>query len=416
MFGLSRKKLPPPPTDRSRPAGLDVSASRAVAATLVAGQPRPVLLGGEVADLPLVLALDRRPPAVGWDGFRLLRRRPHHTASGFLALLGQGRTWPNGRTPATPESALAAAFDAIRGPLALDTDAAVLALPAYLTPAQADAAVRLAVAARLPLVGSVAAPLALAARHAALLASDRPLALDTDADGGRADGVVPFRPPASGGPAWAVIIDADEFALSAAAVAVEPGGVAQLGSGFWPRLSLKGWADRLIDSLADRCVRQCRRDPRDSADAEQAVFEQLPALLDALHAGRTATVSVRADRWYQDLHPTPDEAAGWCDGLARQAADAVAELARGTDRPFPPRAVWLTHAAARLPGLAAALHAGFPERTPVLGLNPWAVCDAAAALAPRWQAGELPRAYLEAVLPTSWRAAGVSRPVQPQTG
>ena len=88
----------------------------------------------------------------------------------------------------------------------------------------------------------------------------------------------------------------------------------------------------------------------------------------------------------------------------------MAELARGVDRPFPPRAVWLTHAAARLPGLIPALQAAFPDRVPVLGLNPWAVCDAAAALAPRWRAGELPRAYLDAVLPaTIGRAAGVSR-------
>ena len=222
--------------------------------------------------------------------------------------------------------------------------------------------------------------------------------------------MVPFRPPAGGGPAWAVVVDCDEFALSAAAVAVEPGGAVLAGHGHWPRLSLKAWTDRLIDALSDRCVRLCRRDPRDAADAEQAVFEQLPGLLDVLHAGRPATISVRADRWYQDLHPTPDEVAGWCDALARSAADAVAELARGTDRPFPPRAVWLTHAAARLPGLAAALQAAVPDRVPVLGLNPWAVCDAAAALAPRWRAGELPRAYLDAVVPaTAGRAGGVSR-------
>ena len=128
--------------------------------------------------------------------------------------------------------------------------------------------------------------------------------------------MVPFRPPSAGGPSWVVVVDADEYALSAAAVAVEPGGVAVAGGGFWPRLSLKGWADRLLDALSDRCVRQCRRDPRDSADAEQAVFEQLPAVLDQWHAGRPAAVAVRADRWYQDLHPTPDDAAGWCDALA----------------------------------------------------------------------------------------------------
>jgi hypothetical protein len=416
MFGR-RNRATLSPTDRSKPAGLDVTASRAVAATVVAGQPRPVALAGDAAELPLVLALDRRPPAVGWAGHALLRRRPHLAAASFLPMLGQPREWPNGRGRVTPEAAVTAAFEAVRSPLAVETDAVVLALPAYLTAAQATAAVGLAAAARLPLAGAVSAPLALAARHADLLAGDTPLALTAaDPDGGRADGVVPFRPPAGDGPGWAVVVDCDEFALSAAAVAVVPEGAVQLAHGFWPRASLKAWTDRLIDALSDRCVRLCRRDPRDSADAEQAVFEQLPGLLDHLHAGRPTTISVRADRWYQDLHPTPDEAAGWCDALARQAADAVTELARGTDRPFPPRAVWLTHAAARLPGLAAALHAGLPERTPVLGLHPWAVSAAAASLAPHWQAGELPRAYLDVVIPESRRAAGVSRPVQPQSG
>ncbi len=407
LFGFGgRKPAPPPPVDRSKPVGLDVTASRAVAAAVIAGQPRPVPLGGEVADLPLVLALDRRPATVGWDGFRLLRRRPHQTASGFLPLVGQGRAWGT----VTADAALALSFDAVRKPLAAETDAAVLALPGYLTAGPAAAVVDLAVAARLPLAGAVAAPLALVARHAHLLTTDTAVPMALEAGGGRADGVVPFRPPTAGGPSWVLVVDADEYALSAAAVAVEPGGVAVAGGGCWPRLSLKAWTDRLLDALSDRCVRQCRRDPRDSADAEQAVFEQLPAVLDLWHAGRPAAVAVRADRWYQDLHPTPDDAAGWCDALARPAADAVAELARGIDRPFPPRAVWLTHAAARLPGLIPAIQAAFPDRVPVLGLNPWAVCDAAAALAPRWRAGELPRAYLDAVLPTTaGRAAGVSR-------
>ncbi len=401
MFGFGTKKQHLPPVDRSKPVGLDVSASRAVAAAVVAGQPRPLWLAGEVADLPLVIALDRRPPVAGWDGYHLLRRRPHQAVVGFLPFIGQPREWAAGRAKATPESALALVFDRLRGPLAAETDTVVLALPAYLSAGQAGAVVKQTVASKLPLAGAVAGPLALAARHAALLVSDNPLSLSTDADGGRADGVVPFRPPVSGGPAWAVVVDADEYAISAAAVAIDPVGAVLAACGHWPRLSLKVWTDRLIDALSDRCVRQCRRDPRDSAEAEQAVFEQLPGLLDQLHAGRPSTVVVRADRWYQDLHPTPDEAAAWCESLARPTADAVAELARGTDRPFPPRAVWLSHAAARLPGLATALRTVFPERVPVLGLNPWAVCDAAAALASRWLAGELPRAYLDAVVPAT---------------
>ena len=65
----------------------------------------------------------------------------------------------------------------------------------------------------------------------------------------------------------------------------------------------------------------------------------------------------------------------------------------------PPRAVWLTHEAGRLPGLAKALHTHTPERTVVEVLPATAIAKAAAALVPRWLAAELPRAHLDTVIP-----------------
>src|SRR5438874_12802186 len=64
-----------------------------------------------------------------------------------------------------------------------------------------------------------------------------------------------------------------------------------------------------------------------------------------------------------------------------------------------PRAVWLTHAAGLLPGLVRAVHANTPEGTAVELLPPNAVASAAAALVPRWLAGDLPRAELDSVVP-----------------
>ena len=53
-----------------------------------------------------------------------------------------------------------------------------------------------------------------------------------------------------------------------------------ISSAFWPRFSLKAWKDRLLDAVDGVDLRLCRRDPRDSADAEQALFEQIDDCLD----------------------------------------------------------------------------------------------------------------------------------------
>ena len=53
-----------------------------------------------------------------------------------------------------------------------------------------------------------------------------------------------------------------------------------VGTAVWPRLAVKAWKDKLLDAVSDRCVRLCRRDPRDSAEAEQSLFEQLDDSLD----------------------------------------------------------------------------------------------------------------------------------------
>ncbi|MFO0851950.1 MAG: hypothetical protein U0871_25795 [Gemmataceae bacterium] len=398
MFGFGAKKTPAPPGgDRSKLVGLDLDRVPRLAAAVVAGRPRPVPLAGDADDLPLVLALDRRPPAVGTPGVQLVRKRPHLTCSTFLPLLGQPRQWQAGRLTVTPEDALTAAFEAIRGPLAAETENVGLALPAYLSAAQAKAVNKLAAAAKLPVRGSVTTLLAVAAhRAAAVLAESAPP--PTEADGSRPDWVVKMRTPATG-PASVVVVDVDEFALSAAVVGVDPGEVKQLTAASWPRASAKAWADRLIDTLADRCVRLCRRDPRDSADAEQTLYEQLGPALDRVRAGLPVTLTVRGNHWYQDLVLQPEDVDVFCAPLAQVGAEGLEHLLRGANLPVPPRAVWLTHTAARLPGLLRELRLTTPEQTEVIPLPPTAVAEAAAALVPRWMTGLLPRTHLDGAIP-----------------
>jgi hypothetical protein len=385
----SRKSAPV--HEKPRAIGVDVTASRARAVAVAGGKVRPVVLDDPAEDLAFVVAGDRKPPAVGRAGVGLVRRLPHAAWSNFLPFLGQPREWRSGRIALTPEAALELCFTKVRVPVVAECEAVGLTLPYYLTPAQVAKAVAVAGRARLPLKGTAAAPLAVVADRAVAVLEGR-AAGDPPSD----DWVVPLR-PAAGGPGAVVVIDVDEFALSAAVVVLERDAAKMAGSACWPRLGAKAWADRLIDAVSDRCVRLCRRDPRDSADAEQALFEQLDAALDKARAGQRVNLTVRTDHWFQDVALLPEEFDAYCSTPARSAAEGVRELA--AEHPAPPRAVWLTHAAGRLPGLVRAVNEHTFGSTTVDVLPPDAAARAAVALVPRWLAGDLPRQHLDSVIP-----------------
>jgi hypothetical protein len=236
-------------------------------------------------------------------------------------------------------------------------------------------------------------PLALVADRACFLLVGKPVAPEVTPEW-----VVPIRPNA-GGPGTVAVVDADEYAVSATIVAVDRDRVRLLALGCWPRFAVKLWKDRLLDAVSDRCVRLCRRDPRDSAEAEQALFEQLDGALDRVRAGQRVNLTVRTDHWFQDVVQQPEEFEAHCANLARGAGESLRELIENAGLAVPPFAVWLTHDAGRLPGLARAVHQNTPEGTAVEVLSLNAVAEAAAALAPRWLAAELPRAHLDATIP-----------------
>lgn len=389
----SRK--PAPVHDRARAVGLDLTASR-IRAEAFGGKPRSLVLDEPDEELALFVSGERRSPEVGRAAFGLCRRNPHLICSNFLTALGQSREWRIGRHILLAEAALGLAFDKIRKPVTAETDAIALALPVYLGPAQVTRVGATAGRSKLPLKGTAVGALALAADRAGALLAGKPAAPDAS----RTDWVVPLR-PAGGGPGAVVVIDADEFAVSAALVSVEADRVKLVGSGAWPRLAVKAWKDRLLDAVSDRCVRLCRRDPRDSADAEQSLYEQLDEALDRARAGQRISLTVRTAHWFQDVLQQPEEFEAHCAALARLAGDSIRDFTNGIGLVEPPRAVWLTDTAGRLPGLVRAVHANTPEGTAVEVLPPDAVGRAAGALVPRWLAGELPRTHLDSMIPLS---------------
>src|SRR5207247_750719 len=92
-----------------------------------------------------------------------------------------------------------------------------------------------------------------------------------------------------------------------------------------PQLGWHAWQERLLDALADCCILQSRRDPRDSGAAEQGLYEQLGLLLDAHAQNRLAQLSIQAKNWFQNLVVPPEETAAFCRPLV---GAALRELSR----------------------------------------------------------------------------------------
>ena len=87
----------------------------------------------------------------------------------------------------------------------------------------------------------------------------------------------------------AIVADADDHALTWTVLAGGGEQIRVLANLTQPAAGIRIWLDRLLDAVSDRCIRLCRRDPRDSAAGEQGVYEQLDAALDHLAPG---------NRWY----------------------------------------------------------------------------------------------------------------------
>ena len=375
MFGLGKPAKTPPPAERFRLVGLDLNATRGRAVAIGKGHLRPLLLDDPNEELPLFVTLDRRGPDLGHAGLAVCRKTPHSVCSNFLPLLGTPHEWRGDRQSQSPESALTVILERLRRPITAETDAAGVVLPSYLTIQQVRTVLELSAGAKLPLRGSATAPLAVVAHRASSV------------------GVGP-----RGLESAVLVIDADEFALTAALVTVGTHEVRVHSTATTPKASLKLWKDRLVDGLADRCVRVCRRDPRDSADAEQDLFLQLDDVLERARVGQPHTITIRSQRWYQDLTVGPDDLEAICAPVNRVAIDALKQFLMSAALDVPPRAVWLTHTAGRLPGLAAKIYKHSPEQTQVCLLPANAGAEAAAALVPRWLTGTLPRIHLDTVI------------------
>lgn len=314
--------------------GLDLDATRARAVCGPAAQPPvPLRLCEPHAELPLAIGLEARQPQLGRAPLTLCRRLPDSVCTDFLPHLGSQRIWKGGRHRLDAARATGIIFEQLARSLG-KSQGITVAVPAYLAEEQVALLFHLAEKARWRLLGAVAAPLA-----AALAARD----------------YLPW----SG---VALVLDVDGHALTWSAVSVAGDHARVLLSRPLPNLGRHAWMTRLLDGVAHRCVRLSRRDPRESAEAEQYLHDQLRDVLTAPGPADHATELVlQTAQWYQRLTFSAMDFAGFTAPLCRQVIAAMEALRSETAGQGPVGAVVLTAAAARLPGLLAAVDAVLEE-------------------------------------------------------
>jgi hypothetical protein len=359
--------------------GLDLNSSRVRAMCGVANLSRPVLLDDGERDLPLAVSLERRRAEAGRAGVQLCRQLPHLACLDFLAHLGTPREWKAGRHRLDAGRALTLVLEKLH-PFCAGVQGVALTLPAYLTRTQAGLLATLLAKVRIPLLGSVTAPLA-----AVWTAHQQE----------------PWR-------GLAVVLDADDHALTCTAVAAdESGGSRQarvLVEQVMPALGVRAWKERLLDGIADRCIRQSRRDPRDSAVAEQALYDQLDEACAACRQGQTLEFGIQAEHWYQNLRLPPQEFVTFCAPLVRRTLEVIHRVLEAVQAEEPPAVILVSAAASRLPGLTAMLCEQTGEGTAVTVLSADAAAKAAHELAGRWQSGALPSGHVDVAVPLGRRS------------
>lgn len=358
---------------------------------------RQIPLQPPAEEMPLCMALHQRHLLYGQAAKALVRTMPHAICDNFLPLLGHSQQWRFGRHCLTAESALEAVLMHLRPVWEVQAAPLTVAVPAYLSSEQVQRLAALFRRAGCPLRAVLLAPLGVAAAFVPAfyshLSSPTQNSLQT---------LVQYQPalelPQT--PIAVGIVDVDAFALSAALVGIANDTACLLAFSAWPRLGLSAWYNRVLDAVADQCIRMCRRDPRDWPEAEQGLFEQIPYALEQCHVGQTIRWLVRTDEWYQELHMVPEELEGYCASLAQTAEQAIRQLMQSMNHSVPLRALWMTSRASRLPGLNRQLQWNKSTATRLETLSPSAIAQAAATLTAHWPPTAQPM-YLDGTISLS---------------
>lgn len=384
--------------DPTRTIGVELNASIIRSACWGPEGLRQIPLQPPAEEMPLCVALHQRHLLYGQAAQAVARTMPHAICDNFLPSLGHSQQWRFGRHCLTAESALETILLHLRPVWESQAAPLAVAVPAYLSAGQVQGLARLFRRMDCTLRAVLLAPLGVAAAFAPALYSHLPSPTQNTSKT-----LVQTNQPARDlrqAPITVGIVDVDAFALSAAVVGLTPDTARLLAFSAWPRLGLSVWYNRVLDAVADHCIRLCRRDPRDWPEAEQGLFEQLPYALEQCYAGQTIRWLVRTDEWYQELHMVPEELEGYCASLAQTAEQVIRQLTQDATNSGPLRALWMTSRASRLPGLNRQLQWNKSPGTHVEILSPSAIAQAAATLTAHWPPTEQPM-YLDGTISLS---------------
>ena len=377
--------------------GLELNSGLARAATGRPGRYRSVPLEENRPELPLAIRLDGRYPEFGAAALAVARQMPHFLCRDYLPHLGQPWTFAVAGRNYDSARALGLFLERLRG-LTREYDEIALVLPGTLTSPQVSKIHELARQARFTVRMTASTALAIASEMGPTLLSNQSPSRPAELDVPNGQWVVPLRrTPELIRQATALVVEADDANLRITKLYLDEE-IARFQQAIdLPRLGVRLWKEKLLNTFADRCVRLCRRDPRDCPTADQGLFDQLDQALDAARHDQRAVLHVRSQHWYQDLSFSADELAAMTESLSRQTGQALRELTQND--PEPPAAIWVTHEAARLPGLATHLGEQSTARTQIALLAADAVPIAAVSLAMRARIGELPRVHLDSSIP-----------------
>ncbi|MBA2227036.1 hypothetical protein [Thermogemmata fonticola] len=384
--------------DPTRTIGVELNASIIRSACWGPEGLRQIPLQPPAEEMPLCVALHQRHLLYGQAAQAVARTMPHAICDNFLPSLGHSQQWRFGRHCLTAESALETILLHLRPVWEAQAAPLAVAVPAYLSAGQVQGLARLFRRMDCTLRAVLLAPLGVAAAFAPALYSHLPSPTQNTSKT-----LVQTNQPARDlrqAPITVGIVDVDAFALSAAVVGLTPDTARLLAFSAWPRLGLSVWYNRVLDAVADHCIRLCRRDPRDWPEAEQGLFEQLPYALEQCYAGQTIRWLVRTDEWYQELHMVPEELEGYCASLAQTAEQVIRQLTQDATNSGPLRALWMTSRASRLPGLNRQLQWNKSPGTRLEILSPSAIAQAAATLTAHWPPTEQPM-YLDGTISLS---------------
>jgi hypothetical protein len=307
--------------------GLELNSSRARAVQGTPSvPPAPLALEDNRPELPMALNLENRALESGHHAVGMCRKSPHFSCMEFLPHLGGERTWSAGRHRLDALRAFSTICDAL-APRFIKTLGVALSLPTYLDGRQRTLLNQAASKSRWHVLATMPAPIAAA------------LAVHEDL-------------PRAG---FALVGDVDGHAFTWSAVAIQDDRASLRETTSLAGLGRAAWLQRLVDGVANRCVRTTRRDPRESAEAEQGLYDQLVERLNARPEDSRAELVIQTKQWFQNLLIEADDLRSWCAPLAAQGIAAMRDLRALVSGQGPITAVLLTASAGRLPGLVALL-------------------------------------------------------------